>query len=269
MVNTYSSYPVLSKTEPFRVFHAEDTFVMNAQDIIGEIIIKDGGLTLSCDYKTIVENATEQAKRMGGNILRIYEHKEPNNITTCHGIKAKVLRIEEAWQYENEIEWNKDRRLKIRDFKGNIKKLDMITIAMTASGFKLHYRGNRMKGDAKVIAIAYFKCFESPFKITLDSIRTLEHEQIHFDITELHARKLIQHLDIESDSFDELSNMANDVIRKIQLELSIMQKEYDKDVLEDQKNQQIWKVRIAKELVALNRYESKQLEMPFGGKRKK
>ena len=59
--------------------------------LLGEIKIGDNGLTTKCDYATVINDATTQARGMGGNILFITEHKEPNMLTsTCHRIKANV-----------------------------------------------------------------------------------------------------------------------------------------------------------------------------------
>jgi hypothetical protein len=266
---TFSSYPALPKTESFRVFHAQDTFTINTPDIIGEITMKDGSLALMCDYDLVVQEAIDQAKIMGGNILRIYEHKKPDFMSTCHRIKAKVLRVKEAWRYENEIMWHKDRKLKIRDFKGDTLKKEKNVVATTSSGLKLAYRGQMTKRKTIIEGIAYFDCRQSFFTFDGDSLFTLEHEQLHFDITELYARKLIQRLDNEFNSFNELSKNANAIFEKLHFELGLAQKEYDREVLLSDRNQQKWKEQVAKQLVALKQYESKQIEKPFFRKKNK
>lgn len=88
--------------------------------------------------------------------------------------------------------WNEDQRLTWDDFQGmpdyNISDVS----ALTSSGI-IHYKGCE---NGKIIykVMAYFQKDQSWVKPVAYTDYHLAHEQLHFDITELYARKLRQAL---------------------------------------------------------------------------
>lgn len=61
--------------------------------LIGSINIGDSGFSVKCGYSDVIKKAQDQARQMGGNILQITEHKDPDIWSTCHRIKADVYLI--------------------------------------------------------------------------------------------------------------------------------------------------------------------------------
>ena len=63
--------------------------------LIGNITIGDTGFTSAknCTYAKVIQEATEMAQKMGGNLLYVVSHKEPDFECTRHRINAKVYRI--------------------------------------------------------------------------------------------------------------------------------------------------------------------------------
>lgn len=58
---------------------------------LGAVKIGDGNTaTKNCTYAKVVADAQEQARAMGGNLLQIKKHTEPNLISTCHRIECDV-----------------------------------------------------------------------------------------------------------------------------------------------------------------------------------
>ncbi len=87
------------------------------------------------------------------------------------------------------IYWDDDKKLSWRDFQGKPKASDDYRIsALTSSGI-VHYRGCK---DGKIIfkVRAYFEKKTSWVKEEAYNDYILAHEQLHFDVTELFARKL-------------------------------------------------------------------------------
>ena len=86
------------------------------------------------------------------------------------------------------IYWDTDRRLSWSDFEGT-PRYDYESIsALTSSGI-VHYKG--CKNDKIIYKVrAYFEKKESWVKEEARTKHHLTHEQLHFDITELYARKL-------------------------------------------------------------------------------
>lgn len=48
--------------------------------------------TKNCTYAKVVADAQEQARAMGGNVIQIKKHTEPNAWSTCHRIECDVYR---------------------------------------------------------------------------------------------------------------------------------------------------------------------------------
>ncbi len=62
-------------------------------NFIGSLSIGDTGFTAKCSYQQVMQDAIEVARGMGGNIIQITEHKEPDAMCSCHRIKADVYLI--------------------------------------------------------------------------------------------------------------------------------------------------------------------------------
>ena len=66
--------------------------VPNGADTIGTLKIGDSGFTSNCSYDTVIGIAKSEARWMGGNIVKLTEHKPPMpSGSSCHRIKADVL----------------------------------------------------------------------------------------------------------------------------------------------------------------------------------
>lgn len=65
----------------------------NNVKFIGSISIGDSGFTTKCSYQEVINDAINLARGMGGNIVQITEHKEPDLWSTCHRIKADIYYI--------------------------------------------------------------------------------------------------------------------------------------------------------------------------------
>ncbi|MFK8057677.1 MAG: hypothetical protein AB8F78_16240 [Saprospiraceae bacterium] len=221
----------------------------------GQISIGDNGLSLQCDYSTIKKLAKVEALKMGGNCIVITEHTLPNQRSTCHRIKADVLLISNAQEFESEITWHEKRKLKIEDFKGSTEKRPFT--AATASSFRARYEARPATPNRfKVYIETYFDCYSSYFKRTEADSVVLAHEQIHFDISELYSRKLLQRIESEISSQKELQAKSEKILTEIGRELHIKQDEYDSEVYADPQKQIEWNNWIDKELLKNAKYSS-------------
>lgn len=94
-------------------------------------------------------------------------------------------------QGQDEIPWKQDYRLSWSNFKGKPPKSSSAA-ATTASGisysFSTFYEGKELKIDFNVAS--FFYPTKSWYRPKVCTNVTLQHEQLHFDITELYARKL-------------------------------------------------------------------------------
>ena len=86
----------------------------------------------------------------------------------------------------------------------------------------------------------------------------LAHEQLHFDISEVYARKLYKALIEQQHNKADLNSTANPIFNDILKQLTIKQDEYDADVYEHPEHQQYWKEWVVKELERLEAYAEKE-----------
>lgn len=128
---------------------------------------------------------------------------------------------------QEEVLWDPVKRLKWNDFKGNVP-LGSHAAATTASGisyeFSTFYKGNEMFVDYKVHT--YFYPSKSWYKPAICTDVTLAHEQLHFDISELFARKMKKKMN-SSVFTDNIKSEVKKIYRTILKELSDFQNQYD------------------------------------------
>jgi len=156
------------------------------------------------------------------------------------------------------ISWNESYELSWADFKDNPDSKDR-AIAITASGITFGF--SIKQTDTQVVSfttdvLAHFYPEQSWYKAVEADTHVLGHEQLHFDITELFARKFRQRI-----SQLKVSNTISSQLKKlhntINKELTSMQNVYDADTdnSRNAEQQAIWKAQIATELTILSRYK--------------
>ncbi len=241
--------------EPFAIIE-RDTIDRSKVQLLGRIEVKDSGFTLNCDYQTVKNLAKQQTLKLGGNSYVITEHKKPNAWSTCHRIKADVFFIDNAEDYEKEIVWNKNRPLKISDFKGSILKRPFT--AATSSTFRYAIEGRyAFPNKYKVHVESYFDCYLSYFKHTDGDSAVLAHEQVHFDIAELHARKFKKAIDQINPNLNEMLGIQDSLYDAVFREMILKQEEYDSEVYGNRDLQTKWNQWIKDQLINTNQYTDK------------
>ncbi len=255
-----NTYP---KTEDYRAFAVLEKYAdlnkAEIEDHIGSVQIKEKGLSINCDYKTVLALAEKQAREMGGNCLVITEHKEPDFRSTCHRISCDVLRIINPENYEKEILWHPNRPLTIADFKGSIDKRPFQ--ATTYSGITYYASGNPISGKVTLTVKSLFDCHLSYFKPSDIDNYILKHEQLHFDITEIYTRQFRREIIESNMSYKEFNTIHQELFSSILKELSLKQDEYDAEVYADRSLQEKWNKWVAKTLDELKDYSDVLIEL--------
>ena len=250
----------LAAQEPFLIIKEGDGFNVPGEEL-GDIHIKDTGFTLFCDYDKVEALAVERAKGMGANTLWIYEHRLPSVRSTCHQIRAKAMRLTDLTPYEKEIIWTPTRRLKQADFKASTENRPFQ--AATNSSIRYRYAGQSL-GKVRLVVETYFDCRNSYFKPSAQNELVLAHEQVHFDIVELHARLLTRLLHEQAPTSRELEQKHETVFRQVLTECQTMHDAYDSEVYKDQSKLAQWQQKIAQNLTALQPYADKSLTVKIG-----
>ncbi len=151
--------------------------------------------------------------------------------------------------------WNPDYRLTWNDFKGEPAYQHTEISALTASGI-VHYKGCK-DGHINYKVQAYFERKESWVKSEALTEHHLIHEQIHFDITELHARLVRKALSErkflcgQENEFERFVASLTDAWQREQVAYDLETKHsLDEDEQDD------WHLKISQELAKLAEYES-------------
>ncbi len=152
-------------------------------------------------------------------------------------------------QEEEYVEWESNSKLTWRDFKG--KPTNTRAAAITASGISYRFstlsNGNDIKLDFKVST--YFYPNQSWYQPSLCDEVILGHEQLHFDISELFARKMRKQL--QNTRFTKnVKAEVKAIYRKINKDLSDFQNRYDDETnfSRNLEQQLEWNEEIAKVL---------------------
>jgi len=156
-----------------------------------------------------------------------------------------------AWQENNKLTW--------ADFKGE-PKLNSGAAAETASGINFGFSVKEV--NANVVSFstevkAYFYPEKSWFRAEHNTPYILSHEQLHFDITELFARKLIKDIS-ELKVSNSIKSELKTLYQNNENALREFQKRYDEETnhSENPENQKKWQDDIKLELDKLSEYKS-------------
>lgn len=150
------------------------------------------------------------------------------------------------------ILWSSKKKLTWQDFKGIPDTLNSIMLAGTCSDINFEYKSsNNLVTDYKV-ECTFIK--SKSWTIT-DDAQILAHEQLHFDISELYARKIRK-------AFDSLKIKKNNFIENYTIiyESNIIKRNdlnklYDSQVYGNNILQQRWIKKIESDLLKLKKYE--------------
>ncbi len=101
----------ISKTYP-PIDYKQDVVVIGLNqaepddaEVLGQVKIGDTGFTTNCDFSTVVDKAKLEARKNGGNAIKIIEHKPPAVMgSSCHRITAKILKVKDIENIAQEEE---------------------------------------------------------------------------------------------------------------------------------------------------------------------
>lgn len=160
---------------------------------------------------------------------------------------------------EKYIYWTKDRKLTWDDFKGKPQK----RFAAASTVYNLDkniFEINANTYEVKIDAIFY--CYDSWKKTEWANDEVLAHEQKHFDIVELYARKFRKRIkEISYKSYKELKLKSDSVFTVIEKEMDVYQDLYDDetDGSMNGKKQREWEAKIISGIDALKEFKSNSI----------
>jgi len=253
----------LTPTDFVVVLQKDDAFDYYGKEI-GIVKSADKGMSVNCTYHEIIGDLVESARQNGANVLRITEHKEPDQWSSCARITAKIYRVNDPRQYEKEIVWSQDRKLVWSDFKGTSKPVPGQDVAaVTNCGISVNTNRVTMLKKPVFFIKAVFYCNQSWYR--KDSTITpaiLQHEQKHFDLCEVYARHLRQQLNSANLNAQNLNKEANRIFNEVNGDYNKRQALYDKETRhgQDKEAQARWNEVIADELNEMQAFKDEKVQ---------
>lgn len=182
--------PALVINTPVVIFEEEDSLPTNhPKTYIGSFKIRDGGTTLDCNYERVLEIAKAKARKVGGNAIKITQHKLPSiHWSTCHRINFQVWKLQNTRPYEKQMIWNTNRKLSWKEFQGKPEKQ---APSFLCGKIRAQFQGQNFfngKGHISVMPIVEYDCSWVQADYKLDS--ELTYNRVKFDLLELYARKM-------------------------------------------------------------------------------
>lgn len=165
-----------------------------------------------------------------------------------------------AQQKEEKIAWDRNRPLTWSDFKAKPDPLSNFT-ANTNSGMGYGWDYSTISGEPEFTYSVSCNFYPqlSWVKKPADPEYLLDHEQLHFDISELHARKLGKILS-EYEPGRTVRLDLRQIYNKMESERIAMQKQFDKETQHSENHdaEMAWRKKIAQELKSLEAYATDQ-----------
>jgi hypothetical protein len=159
------------------------------------------------------------------------------------------------------IVWDEKTPLKYEDFIGPVPGDKLDHQAVTFSVIEIKFE--QTSGSVKVNVLSYFKKDLSWMRNSAKNSYTLRHEQGHFDITEIHARKIRKKLSGMRISRKTGDKKVTKICKKYIEQHHKAQKTYDKATSFSirEKNQKKWTAKLAAQLKKLDAYKSSEVGM--------
>ncbi len=158
--------------------------------------------------------------------------------------------FDESESKEEKIHWEENRKLTWADFKGVPNEIDQY-VASTNSGvsFSFSYKERNGVTTINIEVKSNFYPELSWYRPASVSPYILAHEQLHFDISELHARKLRKQLSTIPKN-REYKEKAEKLYEQMETERRDMQHQYDNDSdhSNHEENEYQWRAYVAQQL---------------------
>ncbi|HEY9178206.1 MAG TPA: hypothetical protein VIN07_10965 [Flavipsychrobacter sp.] len=131
-------------------------------------------------------------------------------------------------EQKTHIAYSKNRKLFITDFEAEPDDASIGAAAtLSGIGMKIQASSLRKNTNVNVILTVYFDRARSWMKDNGKNVTTLQHEQLHFDITALKACMLKQQIEKAEFSPANYKQQLRDMLAKVQEETGDMQNMYD------------------------------------------
>lgn len=112
-------------------------------NFLGEVKIGDTGFSTNCDYETVIDAAKLEARKVGGNAIKIVSHQNPDFVSSCHRITATIYKITSSNVIPTISKLQGDSLLQ----SVQTPVYDTIQIIKLGSGYRYNYKGEVLTLD--------------------------------------------------------------------------------------------------------------------------
>ncbi len=165
-----SRKPALLENQNVTVFNENDVFPTNSI-ILGTVRLGDSGLTINCDFETMINIAKSEARKAGGNAIKITEHILPNFFgSSCHRIQANILDISQNVVKDTFNIKKIDTINNVKPISNNVsvtQTKDRLTRFILSSSFGYGYRVAKLPSSFNSFEQDYFGGLKSGYNYDL------------------------------------------------------------------------------------------------------
>jgi hypothetical protein len=98
------SYPPLDYKQDVVVIGLDQS-EPDSSEFLGQVKIGDTGFSTNCGYDEAIDKAKLEARKAGGNAIKIIEHIPPSIMgSSCHRITARILKVENVENFTPKVE---------------------------------------------------------------------------------------------------------------------------------------------------------------------
>ena len=225
---------------------------------IGEFSVKTG-LSIDCSYDRVKEIAKQKARNVGGNTIKLTEHKLPNAWNLCHRIEFEVYKLDDVSEFQKELIWSETEQLKWEYFKAS-PRFDRMSYF--CAYIKAQFNDQNVLNGKGNIYVAPIFMFDCSYVQPLEKNKfLLEYNQLKFDLLEIYSRKLRKEYSTSGiDTYEKWEKFWESIYDKVlnDLKTDLYNVELETNFGENRSGLVSWKFKVENDLKKLTEYSSEK-----------
>ncbi len=158
---------------------------------LAKVKVGDLGMSLDCAYPDVLGYALNKSRAIGGNLLVLTAHKRNQVKSNCHTIRGEIYQISSLEGVEKQIRWHPKRPLMPGDLRGSrpaqssADKLPPLHCTISCRVGGDYFKEAIIRTETLFWADSTYR----PADTALTDFAR-RRAQVHFNLAELHARRL-------------------------------------------------------------------------------
>lgn len=229
---------------------------LRAAKLLAKVKVGDFGASLDCAYPDVLGLALNKARSIGGNLLVLTEHKRNEVKSNCHTIRGEIYTFPSLEGVERQIRWHPKRPLMTGDLRGRPAKGKPNTPPPAYCTISCRVGGDYF--NQAIIRTETLFWADSTY-LPADSAQmdfARRRAQLHFNLAELHARRLKSALADLGPNLPALTSQFRPMTAKQQAALREEAAAFETELAGGQKQAVLerWESRLRTDLMTLDRF---------------